>query len=597
MERANIMINIRIFKADNREAAENMALDYFGCGKNALTFEQLGEQAENAPCELVAFKGTAETLANVDGWYNLLYEADGVYLEVFNARGKGNELNREDMQLHIKRKNLASPHSSAISDIPSTGCVRVKIAPPQQENFYGEEIVVEVSADESEAYAKLLPGEFGGAEATLNDLNNKIKEARITHGIIEEEVGKFINNKRYDVLVTIAKAVPPQDGEDGRLVFHFSTDEKTHKPMEIEGGRVDYRSLDIYEPVTQGQLLVERLLATEGTPGATVTGRSISQKRGKEASMIKGKNVTIDDEKRKMHSTSAGMVEFIGGSVNVMNVYEVKGDVDWSVGNIDFDGSVNIKGNVNAGHIIKATGSVLVGGVVETSEIISGGNIEIKRGMQGMDRGKIKAEGNINILYIERGVAEAGGDINVDMSVHSFLRAGGSVIAKGKRGSIVGGHASAGEEIIAKNIGSVSCVQTDVEVGFPSQKRERLTYLEKELDRLEGDMIKLDQLDAHLKKTKGKLDEDTWQKLYLSGGENRRKNAALMDEYFSEMKTLQAEIQAATRGKVHVLDTAYGGASIKIASETYRIDDDINFATFKHKDGEIVWGPCEAKKN
>lgn len=42
-------------------------------------------------------------------------------------------------------------------------------------------------------------------------------------------------------------------------------------------------------------------------------------------------------------------------------------------------------GNVTTGFAIKAEGDIIVNGVVEGATLVSGGNIVLKRGMQGMD--------------------------------------------------------------------------------------------------------------------------------------------------------------------------------------------------------------------
>ncbi|MCL2608811.1 MAG: FapA family protein, partial [Treponema sp.] len=92
----------------------------------------------------------------------------------------------------------------------------------------------------------------------------------MTHGLNDDALQEMLEKKEYGENRLIAEAVQPEDGEDGMLVFHFSKDERTGRPREVGGGRVDYRSLDLYEPVTEGQLLLTRTFATTGAPGVTV---------------------------------------------------------------------------------------------------------------------------------------------------------------------------------------------------------------------------------------------------------------------------------------------------------------------------------------
>ena len=532
-----------------------------------------------------------------DAGFKLSYEPDGVYLELFAESGDGEPLNKVALARYLSRKNIKSFNEGALQNLVLERSGSAKIAPAQQEQILGEDIMIEIPKYDMEARAKLLPPEPGGAPLRFEDAMQKLKLMDVLHGIDEQALNALINEKNYDKSYTVAVASKPIDGENGKLVFHFGTAEKTARPKELEDGRVDYKSLDLYEPVEEGQLLVSRTLATEGTPGMTVKGRQIKQRPGKSVILPKGKNILTNDDKTAMYAKSSGMVEYISGSVNVSNVYSIEGDVDLGIGNIDFDGSVHISGNVRSGHVIKATGGVVVGGVVEASEIMSGGNVEVKRGMQGMDRGRIEAGGSISILYIERGRASAAGSITVDASIHSILEAGESLYAKGKRGSIIGGRAFAAGEIVANSIGSVSTVQTDAEVGFMPGKRERLSLLEKEMDRLAGEMIKLDQLDAYLDKSKAKLDAETFDKLYRSGAENRRSYTEQMEHNTEEINGLRTEMEHATEGKVHVFDTVYTGTRITIASDMYKVNDDIQYATFKNVDGQVTWVPCEKNRS
>ena len=586
----------RYFTAESNEAAVAKAEEYFGCGRERIYFEEISDSEEGKPTELFAFVGTKAELSNMNAGFGIYYESDGVYLELYEARGAGMHLDSKALSQHLTRKSISACSDSAVQTLLHSHKGRVKIAPAQKEYIYGEDIIIEVPADELEARIELLEPEPGGPSLEFEAAKQKLLLAGISNGLDEMELKTVLYKKSYGGSHVVAVATTPVDGEDGVLTYHFQTDEKTAKPKELEGGKVDFRSLDLYVSVTEDQLLVSRTYATEGSPGMTVKGREIKQRPGKSVSLPKGKNVNVNTEKTEMYARTAGMVEILGGTVTVLNVYKIDGDVDLGVGNIDFDGSVHINGNVRAGHVIKATGGVIVGGVVEASEIIAGGNVEVKRGMQGMDKGRIEAGGSISLLYIERGKAIAQGSITVDACIHSHIEAGVSLYAKGKRGSIIGGYAAAAEEIVANAIGSVSQVNTEVEVGVMAQKHARLSFLEREMERLNGEMTKLDQLDAYLRKSKEKLDAATYDKLYRSGAENRRIYTEQRQDYTAEIDEIQRDLQREAEGKVHVFDTAYAGARITIGTDTYKVNDDMQYATFKFSDGQVVFTPCEKRR-
>ena len=590
-------MKMKYFSAESREAAEAKAETYFECNKDLINFEVINAGENDSKWQILAYMGKSGESIGADAGYGIYYESDGVYFELYKERGEGIPLDRAALAQHISRKSISGIDLLAVQTLlAAKRGGRTKIAPAQKEIIYGEELSVEITRDDSEAWAKLLAPEPGGPCLDIEAIERKLSEAGITNGVDRKALDNIIEAKEYNKSYLVAQTVQPVDGENGRLIFDFSTDERTGRPREIGGGRVDYRSLDLYVSVTEGQLLVTRVPATEGAPGVTVKGKALKQKPGKEVNLPKGKNVDINEDKTEMRSKYSGMVEFVRGSVNVSNVYNISGDVDLSVGNIEFDGSVHVSGSVRAGHIIKAGGGVIIGGTVEASTIIAEGSVEVKGGMQGADKGRIEAVGSVTILYVERGTVTADGSITVDACIHSNLAAGESIIAKGQRGCIIGGHVGSANSITANSIGSVAHANTEVEVGVMPKKRERIQFLEKDLERLSGEMIKLDQLDMYLGSSKEKMPSETWEKLFRSGAENRRVNEQVIEQYTGELNELKYELEHATDGKVHVLDTVFPGTRIIIASDIYKVNNEIQYSTFKHKNGEVVYGPCDISR-
>ena len=588
----------KYFTANNREAAEAKALAYFECGAGELTIDVIsGGEEGSESLNILAIKGTPEHIKQMDAFFTLYYENDGVYLEIYAERGRGAQLESGDVLKHLGRKRLTSLSLSAAQELIEKGEGRAKIAPGQSEYVYGEELSVTVSKDELEASARLLPPEPNATMLTLEAAKTKLLEAGVTHGVDDSALTALIEEKDYGEPQVVARATPPEDGVEGKLVFNFSTDERTGSPREIGGGRVDYYSLDLYVPVTEGQLLVTRTVATEGQPGTTVKGNIIKQKPGKEITMPRCKNAEVNPDKTEMHAACSGMVDFVNNSVNVSSVYKVDGDCDVSVGSIDFDGSVHVSGSVRSGYTIKATNGITVGGGIEAATLMAGGNVEVKGGMQGSGKGKIEAGGSVSIMFLERGTIIADGPVKVDVSIHSKIETGSTIHALGKRGAIIGGHAGAAGDIIASYIGALSSTKTEIEVGFLPRKRARIAALEKEMERLEADRIKLVQLDAYLEKTKGAKDQEIWDKLFNSGVENKRINEENIKATTTEIDNLKYEMEHATESRVHVFETAFSGSRIVIGSSTYKVIDDISFATFKFSDGEVVYRPCEVSKS
>ncbi|MCL2663807.1 MAG: FapA family protein [Oscillospiraceae bacterium] len=524
----------------------------------------------------------------------LTYEQDGVFLEIPEERSI--EIDRDELMLHLSRKRIINLSVPTVQTLLEEGNGRARIAITQSEHIYGEDLTVEALEGDLVAEARLIEPEPGGPLLELEAAKEIINKAGVVHGIDDEALQKLLDKKNYGEPYPVARSTPPEDGEDGKLIFHFSTDERTGRPVEVGGGRVDYRILDLFIPVTEGQLLVTKTDATPGMPGTSVKGFAIKQRPGKEIALPRGKNIVYNNERTEMSSACSGMVEFVNNAINVSNVYSVKGDCDMSVGNIDFDGSVHISGCVRAGHTVKATGGISVGGGVQSATLIAGGNVEVKGGMQGSGKGLIEAGGSVSIMYIEQGTISAQGPVTVDVSIHSRIETGSTIHVKGKRGAIIGGQAAAAGDIVANFIGTLAGTRTEVEVGFMPKKRSRIQEIEKEMEKIAADIIKINQLDAYLAKSKGAMDNETWTKLHISGKENRRINNETSQQLTEELAELNYELEHATDNKVHVFDTAFSGSRISIGSSSLKLTGEINYATFRYSSGEVVYGPCEISK-
>lgn len=103
----------------------------------------------------------------------------------------------------------------------------------------------------------------------------------------------------------------------------------------------------------------------------------------------------------EMYADCAGNVTLVNDTVFVSNVYEVPADVGTSTGDIDYDGSVEVRGNVLTGYTVKATGDITVNGAVEGATLISGGKIVHKAWNARHGKRRYEGRGDIISNFIE----------------------------------------------------------------------------------------------------------------------------------------------------------------------------------------------------
>ena len=95
-----------------------------------------------------------------------------------------------------------------------------------------------------------------------------------------------------------------------------------------------------------------------------------------------------------------GNLTFRSGRFHVENVFTVSGNVDNSVGNINFTGSVVIHGDVLEGYSVKAR-AILRLWESWRRPAQRRGDILLHKGMRGMRTGVLEAEGDITAKFLE----------------------------------------------------------------------------------------------------------------------------------------------------------------------------------------------------
>jgi hypothetical protein len=460
-------------------------------------------------------------------------------------------------------------------------------------NYY---ITVSTSQDKLSAYLTFNHPEENITVDALQ-LEDLLKSSHIIHGIDYEVLEQIAKDPKayYSQKVVVAKGDPPVDGKDGYITYLFDLEQGTKKPVELEDGKVNYKEITSINNVRKGQLIAQRVLATEGTQGRAVTGEALFPKPGKEARFIIGKNVVADQEQLNLYAAIDGVVTRTErDKLNVFPVYEVNGDVDYAIGNIDFVGNVVIRGSVLNGFKIKAGGDIRVTGGVEGAELEAEGSIEISAGILGHNKGIVKAGRNVNSSFIQDATVEAAEDIIVSQSImHSHIRAGKNVICQGTKGLIVGGIVQAGEKVACRTIGNSMSTTTVIEVGVLPELRNELQQLRSQLKNINENLEKtekalslLDQMAAH-----GQLGPD---KIAMRIKLNHTKKQVLNEQIVIRNRILEIEksLEDAENARVEA-SMVYGGAKIVIGRYTKFVKDPAHHVVYKLSEGDIVAFPKE----
>jgi len=458
-----------------------------------------------------------------------------------------------------------------------------------------EMLEVTFSSDKLQAFLTFKRVE-GDIKLTVKDLETFLASRGVKHGI-QQDVLYLISQRPQDFFFTenvVAVGTPPVHGTDGYIRLLYDPEALTTGPSEREDGTVDFRQVTQLANVKAGQMIAERVPPIPGKAGKTVTGETIQCKEGKEAVFKIGKNVVLNPEKTALYATIDGMVtKTEKDRLNVFPIFEVNGDVDYKVGNIDFVGTVVIRGNVLTGFKVKASGDIRITGGIESAEVESGGSIEISGGIIGRNKGCVKAGRHVKCSFILEGNVTAGENVVVSQSImHSNVRAGRYVECVGAKGLIVGGVIQAGERVVARTVGNSMNTATTIEVGVKPELRQELQELRQKIRNLTENVDKtkkaltlLDQMAASGQLTPDKLAMRT--KLNVTYKQSSEELETLKERVLEIEKTLE-DISLA---RVDVGHTVYGGTKIVVGRYTRYVKDTVQNVSFRLMDGDIAMVP------
>jgi uncharacterized protein (DUF342 family) len=533
--------------------------------------------------------GTSEAEV-VDGRIFVRMWSDGVYLKVTPAKGGGQPATEDEA--------MEALHSRGVRDINRQvvkGAVKLGTGTYGKVGEYNHnpanDVLISINVEDQEMRATVTlnaPG-IGGGDASREDIEVLLRNSGVVHGWDDPAIDALVDEPLYGQRIPVAFGSKPVNGNDAKITYFFDTSMKI-KPKEIEG-KVDFKELNTIRNVLKGEELAKKEPAQKGQPGRTVTGRILSAKDGRDVAFDLGNNVTLSKDGLRVVSAADGQVMLIQNRVTVETVMVISGDVDTAVGNINFLGSVIVKGSVADGFTVKAVGNIEVMGNVGKAILETHADIIVHQGINGGGEGRVSAGQTIWSKFIQNATAEAGLYVIVsDGILHSKVYSGKKILCKGKRAKIVGGYLRASEEINASSLGAVGSGETILEVGIDPKVKEQMVTLNNQVEALDKEfsasnlnlqsLLKQERVIKILPPEKQALKKTLTAKVTGLKAQLTKATESL-EKFRKDIEDLQAS------GKISSSGLVYPGAKLIIKDVELDIIREYNSVTFV-RDGNLI---------
>lgn len=526
-----------------------------------------------------------------NGYFQLVCGADETALKVFAPAGEGKPINLKELAEYLTRQGVAFEMpllNRAIQESPRSENGEYQITLNRNPSVeVRENYLLHLSDDRMIAAARFYPPSVNGERMTVEEFFNDLEQKNIKYGVRTEELKKFFLQPAYCREILVARGLPPRHGTDARIEYYFETNLHA-KPTLKEDGSVDFFNLNTINHCSKGDVLARLFPGNPGEAGRNIYGEPTKPRDIKRLSLKYGRNITLSDDHQVLTADVDGHVTLVEDKVFVSNVLEVE-NVDNATGNIDYDGSVRVNGNVCTNFSVKAKGDIEVKGVVEGAYLEAGGNIIINRGMNGMARGVLKAEGNVISKFIENSKVSAGGYVSTESILHSEVMAGTEITVDGRRGFITGGKVSAGNLIKVKMLGSAMGADTIVEVGADPAVKQRIQELQKLIMENKN---QIDTIHPVLTATARKLSQGVkfkpeqikyFQEMLTEEKQKKQE----MEAGIKEMESLQLLLDGSAAAKVEVTGEVFVGTRICIADVSMIVRNSMKYCKFVKSQGDV----------
>lgn len=454
-----------------------------------------------------------------------------------------------------KLKNVGEPEDTVLSEENKEPEIQEK--EETEEGILSEGTYLKVDEDEMAAWLYLTPP-HEGETYKKSDLIDYLESHGVVEGLHQSNLSAMVKKKVYNREILVARGREIQEGANGYFEYLFSPEEYGTPKIRPDGS-VDYTNISALQNVKAGEKVAVYHKAVQAVDGCTVLGNVLKGKLYHDLPPMRGRGIRREEE--DYYAQNDGKIELKDGRVDIQNVHEISGDVDMIIGKVEFFGDIIIYGNVEEGVVIRAGRNIEIHGSTSLANLYAGGDIILSRGIQGGNKSKISARGNIFADFIEHTTVEAGGMVQANIIMNSNVSAKDKVIATGKKGAIIGGYVHAVKGVEAATVGNDVELRTVLHCGYEAQTHERMLAIRKKETEIKDKIADLvDSMSEALreKRMRGSSTSETTEKKLVEWNK-------LKDQYFSELDKVETD-----KNNLEELVEESKGSQIKIDGNVFR---------------------------
>lgn len=349
-------------------------------------------------------------------------------------------------------------------------------------------------------------------------LSKLIRASSLQHGLqdqaVRQAVERLSQGQELDQFV-IARGTMPVPGQDAKIELLTEPPSVADNNSMTQGR--DFRDRSNLQIVEAGTIIARLIPETPAQPGKNILGETIIGPAPRMLKLQAGAGVELKENETIAVAAITGLLARpLEDKFEIIDQLEINGDVDYSVGHIDFPGLVKVKGSILSGFKVIAY-ALDVDALESNSQVEVQSDLKVRKGI--MDA-KVKAGGNVTAFYISQGDVEADGDVLVSAEiVQSTVRARGKVILTTDSGRIVNSQITGVSGVQAGKLVNSGQEGCRIRIGMDKEFEQQLSALRNQITKttadkkavlsaLADDEPEMFAMEAELKELISKLSDD-----------------------------------------------------------------------------------------
>ncbi len=153
-----------------------------------------------------------------NGYFKLDIREGNVFLLVYPPEEGGKPLEYKEVTAYLEKKGYGMYDLKVLNQaLNSTEGVQEVCVGIWNGLYENEHMEVTISIDKMLVFCRFYPPSNNGKLMTEDEIVGELASQKVTVGIKQDEIQKFLSNRHYCTNYILAKGIPPINGKDAKI--------------------------------------------------------------------------------------------------------------------------------------------------------------------------------------------------------------------------------------------------------------------------------------------------------------------------------------------------------------------------------------------